>query len=120
MVKFETGQVMTTNGVVEEQKRDIFFNLFVGISLIRFKYGDWGDLDEEDKQTNEDALKHGNRLMGSYIYDKDEILNYINSMHNTEKYTPKKTEDKDPEGLKIWIITEWDRSYTTILFPEEY
>ena len=55
--------------------------------------GDWGDLDNEDKQENELSLKEGYRLLSAY----------------------------KKEGLpKIWIITEADRSATTVLFPEEY
>ncbi len=55
--------------------------------------GDWGDLCAEDKLLNESALAHGDRLMSSY----------------TTK-----------QGVKIWIITEADRSSTTVLLPEEY
>lgn len=61
--------------------------------LRRHQSGDWGDLCEEDKKLNEEALIHGDRIMSAYI--------------NTR-------------GEKVWIITEWDRSYTTILYPDEY
>ena len=60
----------------------------------RYKNCDWGDLDEEDKMTNDEALKCGDRLLAAY-----------------------KNAEKD---WKIWIITEADRKTTTILFPEEY
>ena len=54
---------------------------------------DWGDLCDEDKATNDDALVHGGRLFSSYnIGDND----------------------------KLWIITEADRSSTTCLLPEDY
>jgi hypothetical protein len=54
--------------------------------------GDWGDLDNHDRRENELSLRHGWRLVSSY-----------------------------PVGEKtIWIITEADRSVTTILLPEEY
>ena len=55
--------------------------------------GDWGDICEEDKGVNEDALHYGNRVMSVY------------NITNTES---------------IWIITEADRRSTTILLPEEY
>lgn len=55
--------------------------------------GNWGDICDEDRQLNEDALIFGYRLMSVY--------------------------DIEP-GLKLWIITEADRSATTILLPEEY
>ena len=54
---------------------------------------DWGDLSEEDKKANDKALKNGERIMSSY---------------NTEN------------NIRIWVITEWDRSVTTVLLPEDY
>lgn len=60
--------------------------------VVRHKTGDWGDLCEEDKKENDFALEHGYRLLSAY-----------------------KVGDE-----KIWIITEADRSVTTILLPEEY
>ncbi len=55
--------------------------------------GNWGDVCEEDRVTNDDALKHGDRLLSSYIISED---------------------------IKVWVITEYDRSVTTILLPSEY
>ncbi len=55
--------------------------------------GDWGDLDDEDKKENELSVKQGFRILSAY---------------NLEN------------GEKVWVITEWDRSVTTILLPEEY
>jgi hypothetical protein len=60
--------------------------------LRRHAAGDWGNLDPEDLRLNEDALKHNNRLLS--VYGKG-------------------------DG-RFWIITEWDRSVTTILMPEDY
>lgn len=101
MSKFETGRIVMTRGVYDkiygEAQCDDFddeFNAFVHESLKRYLSGDWGDLCDEDKEQNEQALVDGERLMGSY-------------------------EDKE-HGWKIWIITEWNRSVTTILFPSEY
>lgn len=94
MAKFELGQTVVTRGVDEKMKSNDKFRQFVIASLNRYRTGDWGDTCDEDKQTNEDALKHGDRLLAVY---------------------------KDPtSGETIWIITEWDRSVTTILFPSEY
>jgi hypothetical protein len=59
----------------------------------RHHRGDWGDLDECDKQANEDALIHGDRILSHY---------------------------KLGDGRRIYIITEWDRSSTCIMLPEEY
>jgi len=61
--------------------------------LARHESCDWGDLCEEDKQANDRAMCDGGRLLSAYTVDDD---------------------------LKLWIITEWDRSVTTILLPEEY
>lgn len=60
--------------------------------LLRHLTGDWGDLDEEDKQANEDAVMGGGRVLSAY-----------------------KVGDE-----KVWVITEADRSATTILTPDEY
>ena len=61
--------------------------------LDRHASGDWGDVDDEDKKLNDDDLIHGGRVLSAYHTSK---------------------------GEKIWIITEADRSVTTILLPEEY
>jgi len=61
--------------------------------LQRHLNGDWGDLCDEDRRSNDAALKNGDRLFSSY------------------RITP---------DLKLWIITEWDRSITTLLLPSEY
>lgn len=90
--KFEVGQVVVTIGVAEEMENDKAFAEFVQRSFYRHAIGDWGEMDEEDKNSNEYALKHGERLFSAY----------------------------EKENWKIWIITEWDRSVTTILFPSEY
>lgn len=61
--------------------------------LSRHLRGDWGDLCPEDKAENELSLKHGFRLLSSYpVTDSD----------------------------TLWIITEADRSVTTLLLPSEY
>ena len=88
--KFKLGTVVATRAVMEYVNDDAGI-LFPYIA--RHAIGDWGDACAEDKKTNEKALENGNRLMSVY-------------------------ELKD--GKTIWIITEWDRSVTTVLFPEDY
>lgn len=61
--------------------------------LDRHMNGDWGDVPEEDKQENEFSVAHGLRILSAYTTSA---------------------------GEKIWIITEADRSYTTLLLPREY
>ena len=87
------GQVVATRGVYALAGENPKFAEFMHRSLNRHAQGDWGNLDEADKQENELSLKQGFRILSAY----------------------------EAEGLpKIWIITEADRSSTTILFPEEY
>jgi hypothetical protein len=62
-------------------------------ALLRHMSGDWGDLDEHDWTENELAMEHGFRLFSRYAASN---------------------------GTRFWIITEHDRSITTILLPSEY
>lgn len=93
MAKFELGRIVVTRGI-ELARSDLSFAEFINRSIDRYKNCDWGDICEDDKRANEIALKNEEQILGVYKYPKGE-----------------KT---------IWIITEWDRSTTTILFPEEY
>lgn len=61
--------------------------------LARHITGDWGDLPEEDVKENDFALQRGLRVFSAYKLDT---------------------------GSTIYVITEWDRSVTTLLLPEEY
>lgn len=65
----------------------------IQVALRRHMANDWGDLPEEDWQVNDSSVKTGDRLMSSY---------------------------KAIDGTEFWIITESDRSVTTILLPNEY
>ncbi len=62
--------------------------------LVRHAAGDWGNLDAQDRRENERSLKNGWRVLSSYPFGEG--------------------------GAKVWVITEADRSVTTILLPEEY
>ena len=61
--------------------------------LDRHIAGDWGDLDDEDRKENEFSVANGFRILSAY---------------------------RLRDGIKIWVITEADRSATTFLLPEEY
>ena len=89
---FKTGKIVMTRGVATKFYNNDMFRMEVLVDLNRHENGDWGDICLEDKQTNNMALLHNYRIFSEY---------------------------KTTEG-KIYIITEWDRSYTTILFPDEY
>jgi hypothetical protein len=88
--KFPLGQTLATPGALEALQAA---GQDPADLLARHNAGDWGDLDAEDKQENELSLKQGFRLLSAY--------------HLTT-------------GVKVWIITEADRSATTILLPSEY
>lgn len=65
----------------------------IAVALDRHLKCDWGDVCEADKRYNNEALRDGTRLLSAY---------------------------HTPEGLSFWIITEADRSATTVLLPDEY
>lgn len=89
--RFPSGQVLMTAGVEELVRRG---RIIPTPYLLRHLAGDWGDLCDDDRQLNDAALKSGaDRLFSSYQVEP---------------------------GLKLWIITEWDRSVTTLLLPSEY
>ena len=94
--KFKLGTVVATPGalrVLKDAGQEAGHFLALHVS------GAWGDLDREDRQANEEAIaREGNpelqqRVLSSYV---------------------------TRSGVKIWIITEHDRSVTTILLPDEY
>ncbi len=89
-IKFPLGKTVSTPGALEALLESGESPL---VFLARHAVGDWGDLDPEDLQANEDALRHGSRLLSAYLTAR---------------------------GAKLWIITEADWSATTILLPEEY
>ena len=90
----QIGKLYLTAGVNNLVADDKSFAKFISKSLARHMVGDWGDLCDEDKEMNDSALKNNDdRLFSKYIYNDE---------------------------FSIYIITEWDRSATTILFPDEY
>ena len=88
--RFSPGQLLATQRVMALSSE-------LGINLIdylsRHVRGDWGDLCPEDSRANEAALRNGGRLLSAYDM---------------------------PNGKRLWIITEADRSATTLLLPDEY
>ena len=88
--KFELGQILMTTGASEAL---LTAQHVPPEFLLRHKHGDWGDLCAEDARENARSLRLGNRLLSSY-----------------------QTRQED----NLWVITEWDRSATTLLLPNEY
>ena len=87
---FALGKLVATPGAVEMLKAH---QLSPFDFISRHWQGDWGDLDREDVQANQAALRYGTRLMSCYRINDD---------------------------TRLWIMTECDRSATTLLLPEEY
>lgn len=85
---FPLGQVYTTPGALEVVSEDERIS-----ALTRHIGGDWGDVCDDDRAANDEALQTGERLLSVY--------------HTAA-------------GVKFWIITERDRSATTFLLPSEY
>jgi hypothetical protein len=94
--KFSLGQVVATPGAIQaladsKQSPSDFLALH--------NSGNWGDLDADDRTLNDEAIAHEGdlnrqqRVLSSYLTANE---------------------------IKLWIITEWDRSVTTLLLPEEY
>ena len=88
MAKFPSGQIVMTTTVQRTLSQSD-----VNTALARHLRGDWGDVDEHDRNENELSLAQGLRLFSVY---------------------------HAANGTKFWIITEADRSATTILLPEDY
>lgn len=89
-MKFSLGQLVATPAAID-------FLSDSGVHLYdlvrRHLSGDWGDLDAHDAAMNDDALKSGeDRIFSSYKIGDE----------------------------KVWVITEWDRSVTTVLMPSDY
>ncbi|PRY03201.1 hypothetical protein B0G73_11654 [Paraburkholderia sp. BL25I1N1] len=88
---FPLGRTVATAGALDALQR-------AGISpfnlLVRHQCGDWGELDTEDRAANERAVSEGTRILSVYHVGSDRE--------------------------KLWVISEWDRSATTILRADEY
>jgi hypothetical protein len=89
-LKFPLGQVVATPGALGALQES---GEEATPYLRRHSGGDWGELDEHDLRENQLSLRYGFRLLSAYTLRS---------------------------GVKIWIITEADRSSTCVLLPEEY
>ncbi len=87
---FDLGQLVATPGALAALEKT---GQNAMEFLSRHVRGDWGDLPKEDMDENQLSLAKGFRLLSSYC---------------------------TTAGDKIWVITEADRSHTTLLLPEEY
>lgn len=94
---FELGQVVHTAGLHAEFCDDPVFRRDVQEAFARYKKKDWGCTSPDGKNQNNLALIDGDRILAVY-----------------------ETSTSNQEKKEIWIITEADRSSTTVLFPSEY
>lgn len=89
---FTMGNLVMTQGVDEWSGHSALKAILIASVLARHATGDWGDIHPDDEGSNEHAIEHGLRIMSVY-----------------------KLED-----VTLWVITEADRSSTTVLLPDEY
>ena len=89
---FPTGQVVVTTALLSELEGAAIEESMLGELLRRHLGGDWGELPAEDCLSNDEALVFGNRLLSQYRLGE----------------------------VRIWVITECDRSVTTLLRPDDY
>ena len=85
---FRLGRIVATPALLERVTHEDIIR-----AIARHQAGDWGELDTEDRQTNDRAITEGGRLLSVYHAEN---------------------------GVKFYLITEADRSVTTALLPEDY
>jgi len=90
MSKFPLGRVVATPDALEALQEAGQSPAFF---LDRHAVGDWGSVCDDDKQANDEALVNGGRLLSAY---------------------------KTLKGVRLWVISEADRSSTCVLLPENY
>lgn len=91
ITRIPLGQLVMTTSIRDTIRKNESFDLFVRESLHKYMNGDWGTIGEEDKYYNELAASNDEQVIGVYKYN----------------------------GIDVMIITEGDRSVTTVLFPIE-
>lgn len=87
---FDLGRVVATPGALDALRPH---DGFLSEIIARHVRADWGGVDAEDAQANDRALRDGSRVVSAYT---------------------------TPAGVRLWVITEADRSSTCVLTPEEY
>ena len=92
MTTFPLGEVVVTPGAMEALRGKNWAGAAMTWMLNRHASGDWGDVSTEDRAANNRAVTDGGLILSVY----------------------------DMRGTIYWVVTEWDRSVTTILLPDEY
>jgi len=88
----KTGDIYFTSGVNDKIAESEEFAKFIINSLKRYQNKDWGNLGNEDKKLNDEAVNTDNRIVAKYT----------------------------DNNRSIYIITEWNKETTTVLFTDEY
>ena len=94
-ILFGLGNLYVTRGIQALMDEH---NLDVTPLIARHQTGDWGEVCAEDAAENQLSLEKGFRILSAYSF----------------------TSDIDGETYKLWVLTESDRSVTTVLQPSEY
>ena len=94
----QIGEVYATKGVNEDAEKNENFREFINICINRHINKDCGEMEKEDIESNKEAIINGSRIFSSYLIGKNLKI----------------------KNDKFWIITEADRSSTTVLLPSEY
>ena len=89
---FPPGHIVATPGALDALRNSGDTEALARL-LSRHLSADWGDVDAHDWQANDAALRDGSRLLSAYTLG---------------------------DGTRIWVLTEADRSSTTVLLPDEY
>lgn len=97
-MNLELGKILFTAAIADAVSNSNDFSAFVCQSIEKHKSCNWGDCDPEDSHQNDLSFESGGRILSVYK-------------------NPAAHADTEP---KIWIITEWDRSITTVLYPSDY
>lgn len=90
---FKLGKIVATPPALDLLDK---YNVLSATMIKRHVFGDWEEMNPHDRKANHDALKYNDRVFSSYDISPDK------------------------SGAKIWVITEHDRSVTTILLPSCY
>ena len=89
-INLPLGRLLSTPGAIEALAKAGQDPLEL---LSRHRIGDWGEVDTADWAANDQAVIHGERVLSAFTLK---------------------------DGVRLWIISEADRSATTLLFPDEY
>jgi hypothetical protein len=98
--RFDPGRIVQTDLVGQAAQDSESFGAFILDCLGRHLVGDWGDIEGDDKAANDAALAAGDRILSAYDFTGEHRGQF--------------------PGDAVWIITEWNRSSTMVMFRSDY